>query len=187
MHPAERPIFYTDAVVAIAMTLLILPLMESIGEIGDADALGWLEEHTDQLIAFAISFALVAMFWTAPHRLFQHLRGITPRMIWLNFAWMFTIVCLPVVTALTGRLSVLRDDGSVDRVLIGLYMGTMLASSALLYLLEVSVRRAPHLWEPANPPTRRSESVALAMFLLFALALLVRNCSPSSATFRTSC
>ena len=36
LYAAERPKAFFDAVVAIAMTLLILPLMESVGEVADA-------------------------------------------------------------------------------------------------------------------------------------------------------
>ena len=33
-YAAERPKAFVDAVVAIALTLLILPLMESVGDVG---------------------------------------------------------------------------------------------------------------------------------------------------------
>lgn len=67
--------FFTDAVVAIAMTLLILPLMESVGEASDAgdSAAEWLYAHDGQLLAFVLSFVIVAMFWRANHRLFEHI------------------------------------------------------------------------------------------------------------------
>ncbi|MBN9180660.1 MAG: DUF1211 domain-containing protein, partial [Microbacterium sp.] len=47
IYDADRAKAFIDAVVAIAMTLLILPLMESVGEAAGADqgAAVWIEEH----------------------------------------------------------------------------------------------------------------------------------------------
>jgi uncharacterized membrane protein len=63
----ERVIFFTDAVVAIAITLLILPLVEIL--IADAwqtpvPPLGqFLSDNLWQFFAFALSFAIIARFW----------------------------------------------------------------------------------------------------------------------------
>src|SRR5699024_6863952 len=95
---------FTDAVVAIAMTLLILPLMELVPEAA-ADGLtagAFLRLHEGQFLAFALSFVLVGTFWFMHHRIY---RADTPhdgRLAMVNLAWMATIVFLPVVTAMTG-------------------------------------------------------------------------------------
>lgn len=178
-HSAERTVFFTDAVVAIAMTLLILPLMESVGEFGaeGGDATEWLHHHDSQLLSFVLSFVITGVFWRGHHRLFEHVERVTQAIMVLNFVWMFTIVWLPVATALVGALELTSPTGEYDRVLIGLYVGTMCANALLMYLLEVAVRRRPECWAPENPPTRIGESVALATLILFlaaaALALAV--------------
>jgi uncharacterized membrane protein len=172
LHPAERPIFFTDAVVAIAMTLLILPLMESVSDAGEDTGAGqWLAENWTQLVSFALSFVLVGVFWRSHARLFEHVEAITDRMMMLNFTWMFTIVWLPVVTSLSGALPTFDPaTGQDDKVLIALYVGTLAANSLLLYLLEVTVRHHPQTWNPGDPPTRAGEAVALSMLILFTLA-----------------
>lgn len=62
-HPllkAERGRAFADAVIAIAMTLLILPLMETVGETAQRGegATHWLSAHSDQLVCFVLSFVL---------------------------------------------------------------------------------------------------------------------------------
>ena len=103
---SERLTFFTDAVVAIAMTLLILPLTEGVT---DARYEGrttseYLRDHSDELFAFALSFVIIASFWRAHHALFEHVAAYSQLLLWLNILWMFTVVWLPVPTAwATGR------------------------------------------------------------------------------------
>ena len=61
---AERLKAFTDAVVAIAMTLLILPLMESVTDVGGegGGVAEWLDDHAGQLFGFALSFVMIATF-----------------------------------------------------------------------------------------------------------------------------
>lgn len=137
---------FTDAVVAIAMTLLILPLMESVSETtAEMTTAEFLDEHSGQLFSFLTSFALVGMFWFIHHRIFRSDTPHTARASFVNFGWMLTIVFLPVATALTGsRLP-------VDRVQIAIYEGTMALSSWLLLwlcVLQLRARRAAGLVTP---------------------------------------
>jgi len=71
-YEVARVVAFVDAVVAIAMTLLILPLMESVSEVAaaDEDTAQWFAGHDGQLISFVISFVIIAMFWMIHHRLF---------------------------------------------------------------------------------------------------------------------
>jgi uncharacterized membrane protein len=67
----ERVIFLTDAVVAIAITLLILPLVEIVTT--DANkpipvpVSQFLFDNLSQLFAFTLSFVIIARFWVANH------------------------------------------------------------------------------------------------------------------------
>lgn len=131
-----------------------------------------------------LSFAITGLFWRSHHRLFEHVERVTQAMMALDFAWMFTIVWLPVATALVGALELTSPaTGAYDRVLIGLYVGTMCANALLMYLLEVAVRRRPECWAPENPPARVGESVALATSTLFLAALVLALAVPAVNLF----
>jgi len=58
----ERVITLTDAVVAIAMTLLVLPLVELSGEVTGEDLVGFVGEHGDVLLSFVVSFLVIYVF-----------------------------------------------------------------------------------------------------------------------------
>ena len=78
--------FFTDAVVAIALTLLILPLMESVSEAPEqGDTAVWFEHHSTQVLSFAMSFLLIAVFWLSHHRLFDPVARATQRLLALDF------------------------------------------------------------------------------------------------------
>lgn len=109
--PAERLRAFVDAVVAIAMTLLILPLMESASEASkfqhehpDFGTGQFFVEHSGQVGALIMSFALIALAWTKHHRLYAAVQEVTTSLVWLNILWMFMVICLPVTTALVGAL-----------------------------------------------------------------------------------
>jgi uncharacterized membrane protein len=122
----ERTISLTDAVVAIAMTLLVLPLVELAPDV-DPDHLGpFLSEHQDLLTSFVISFLVIYVFWSAQvgtlHRLDQS--GMrAPALRPFTVCWLLVIVFLPFPTAVVGR--------GVTNTSAPLYIGTMVVLSAL--------------------------------------------------------
>lgn len=168
---AERLVFFSDAVVAIAMTLLVLPLLESLPEAAanGETAIEWLAEHADQLISFVVSFAVSASFWVFHHRLFKHVKSQTPKLMVLNLAWLLVFVFLHVPAAMIYSLP-------TDRVMIGLYIGTMLAISGLLSAMTVYASRHPGLCD--DPVPAGLVASALIMFGLYALALTIAMIFP---------
>ncbi len=61
---AERLKFFTDDVVAIALTLLILPLMDAVSEASakNLDTAELLDQHGNQAFSLLISFTVIAVF-----------------------------------------------------------------------------------------------------------------------------
>src|SRR6478752_746736 len=95
----ERVIFFTDAIVAIAITLLALNL--KLGKIS--------HEHltfSDLIIpwknyvAFVLSFISIANFWRIHHDLYVYIHKINEKLLVLNIIWMFLIIVLPFSTTL---------------------------------------------------------------------------------------
>lgn len=95
----ERVIFFSDAVVAIAITLLALDL--KINHVKSRH----LEFHDfltmwKSVIAFILSFINIASFWRSHHRFFDQIKKMDERLLAINIAWLFFIVVLPFSTTL---------------------------------------------------------------------------------------
>ncbi len=93
----ERLVFFSDAVVAIAITLLALELPVPEGTT-NAEVLTAFGEHRDEYIAFLISFAVIATHWNAHHRLFAHVTALGGRLGLWNLLWLFAIIVTPFAT-----------------------------------------------------------------------------------------
>lgn len=97
----ERMILFTDAVFAIAITLLVIeikaphiPHGATAGQVIDQ-----LLNLTPLFIGFIISFFVIAIYWRSHHRLFSFVKDYDDRLIWLNFFFLFTIILMPFSSA----------------------------------------------------------------------------------------
>lgn len=97
----ERMIFFSDAVFAIAITLLVIELkVPPITEpVTDTRLLQALIDLTPKIFGFVLSFFLIGLYWTVHHRLFGFAIDYTPRLLWINLIFLFGIVCLPFTTS----------------------------------------------------------------------------------------
>ncbi|MCW4459243.1 TMEM175 family protein [Microbacterium sp. MPKO10] len=131
----ERLAAFTDAIVAIAITLLILPLVDAASdEINEGSTFGaFFNEHFGQIGTFLISFAVIARLWVGHHRIFEHLRSYSPRILMFTILWSLTIVIMPLPTAMTANFA-------LEPGVIGFYIATMAASSLMLTLLVLVIR-----------------------------------------------
>ena len=169
----ERLQAFTDAVVAIALTLLILPLMESVGELADEEGTtaAWFEHERYSLLGFALSFLLIAVFWVHHHRLFRSVRRIDSGLLWWTVAWMFTIVCMPVATALSTQM---HADWAQPLV----YIGTLLATSVTLLAARLYLRRHPDLHTLDEAEAVAGIRAGTIVAGLFLVALIVAVIAP---------
>jgi uncharacterized membrane protein len=96
--PYERVLFFTDAVVAIAITLLALDLrldLPANHKLVFADLLTPWKSY----VAFLLSFLNIAGFWQTHHRMYSHIGKMNESSIRLNVAWLFFIIVLPFATS----------------------------------------------------------------------------------------
>lgn len=98
----ERMILFSDAVFAIAITLLVIEL--KVPEIEKAEltegklllALGHL---MPKFFGFMVSFLFIGIYWTVHHRLFGYVVNYTPKLVRLNLLFLFAVALMPFSTA----------------------------------------------------------------------------------------
>jgi uncharacterized membrane protein len=161
----DRVVNLSDAVVAIAATLLVLPLVETAESIDQRTVAELLADDADQLFAFLLSFAVIFRFWMLHHRLFSRLHGFTTPMLVVNVAWMASIAFLPFPTELVSFA------GAHDPGVSGLYIGTMLVTTVAGTVQLWLASRSPQLH--ADPGTGFGMRGAWLAAATMALALLV--------------
>ena len=107
----ERVVFFSDAVFAIVITLLVLPLTAELEIPQDgADLLHEvLGGHGLRMLTFALGFLVVGQFWIAHHRMFDRLQRYDTGLLWLNLLSLLTVSFMPFPTAVLGANSTVDD------------------------------------------------------------------------------
>jgi len=93
----DRVLFFSDAVFAIAITLLVVDIRVPDIVTNTAQELS---AAKGRIISFAISFLVIGLFWMGHHRLFRYIAALDRRLIFINLLFLGTIAFLPYPTAL---------------------------------------------------------------------------------------
>lgn len=104
----ERMILFSDAVFAIAITLLIIELkvpdLHKLGIPSQSAALDEALRHTLlEFFGFVLSFAVIGQFWVSHHKLFGYVNNYDNGLLWLNLHTLFWIVLTPFSSALNSK------------------------------------------------------------------------------------
>ncbi len=166
----HRLVAFSDAVVAIAITLLVLPLVDSASSIGTTGLGTFLSDDRTKLWSFGLSFAVIGSFWWGQHRVFVAIRSYNSAMVWAVFVWLFSIVFLPFPTELLGSTNGVGTHA--------IYVGTMVVAAAASLVQQLIVVRRPDLQHEA---IRGQYTLDAAVVLagLMGLALVLTIAVPS--------
>ena len=90
---------FTDAVIAIVMTIMVLDLRPPAGH-----SWGDLEHgHVlPRLLVYALSFTFLAIYWNNHHHLMHVVERIDGRVLWANMGLLFALSLTPAATAWWG-------------------------------------------------------------------------------------
>ena len=90
----ERLSAFSDGVFAVLITVLVLELRPPELPTFKALLLLW-----PTWLSYAVSYLFIAIVWTNHHYLMRFASEATPRLLWFNFAHLFSISLLPLSTA----------------------------------------------------------------------------------------
>lgn len=123
-----RIVAFSDGVFSIAITLLVLNLTVTKG-LSAADLTNELFDLWDNLLAFALSFAVIGRFWVVHHRFFAEVEAFDGRLLGLNLLYLASVVLIPFSSEVLGEYGgetpsvVLYSVNLAVVVLVGLWMG----------------------------------------------------------------
>src|SRR5436305_8751185 len=90
----ERLSAFSDAVFAVLITVLVLDLRPPELPTFKALLLLW-----PTWLSYAVSYLFIAIVWINHHYLMRYATEATPRLLWFNFAHLFSMSLLPLSTA----------------------------------------------------------------------------------------
>jgi uncharacterized membrane protein len=177
-NPNERLVLFSDAVIAITITLMVLEirLPEGFGEFSDAELWSALLGLWPRFLAYVISFAVIAVFWMNHRAKFDRIgksdRGIT----WLNFLFLMTIGLPPFTTSI-----IAENPGTVGT---SIYAAVIVLSGAALSLIWL------YAWQrgmirPEVPEVERRRLLfsALSSGAVFAISIPLSFAHPDAAKY----
>jgi uncharacterized membrane protein len=173
----DRIVFFSDAVFAIAITILVLDIRVPYGlspaEL-PAEVLGLWPKY----LSYVVSFLVLAIYWQAHHRVFRPIRGYDGTLVWLNFLFLMAVAFLPFPTSLLGEYG--REQVSVV-----IYAANAAVASLLLSAISWYAGRGHRLVPPDHDDeeSKIRRLQGLAVPAVFLASIGVSFFSPMAAMY----
>ena len=171
----ERMILFSDAVFAIAITLLVIeikvpPIDRHIAT--DAMLMHALGEMVPKFMGFFLSFFIIGLYWIIHHRIFGFVVNYTRQLLWLNLLFLLAVVLMPFSTAFYSEyIAHLLKTPVIIYALNIVFLGVM---NFILWNYLVNPKR--HLTEGVTVSDRKyfafRAAIVPVMFVLIALIYL---------------
>ncbi len=149
---------FSDAIIAIIMTIMVLELVAPAGS--DIKSLAPL---IPKLLAYALSYLFLAIYWVNHHHLFQAVERVSGGVLWANMGLLFWFSLIPFVTAWAG-------DHSAAPVPVAIY-GVVLLLAAIAYYILVRALLRIHPGESPLAKAIGRDFKGMVSVLIYALAI----------------
>jgi len=146
----ERVEAFSDGVIAIAITLLVLTLR--VPNAKDGDLIDALLDQWPSYVAFIVSFVVIGIMWVSHHSMFERIATVDRPLLFLNLLLLMGFAFLPYPTSLLARY--VADGGSNSHVAAAMYSTTMVGIGLVFLAMWAQLARRPELLVPGIPPER---------------------------------
>jgi uncharacterized membrane protein len=167
----SRIVAFSDGVFSIAITLLVLNLSLDARDVATEGLTQALWEQRQNLLAYAISFAVIGRFWLVHHRFFGEVTAFDNRLIGLNLLYLGWIVLIPFSS------EVLGDYGGQTAAVV--VYAVNLAGVVSLGLWMIASARGAGLTSIDEETARESRIRATFIAGVFVLSIPVAFVAPS--------
>ncbi len=147
-HPLERLVFFSDAVFAIAITLLVIEIhVPRLSGGSNAEAWSALLHLLPSFFGFVLSFLVIGRFWIGHHNAFTMIDHYDGRLAWPNLLLLMCIALMPFASAFM--------SANLGQFVPTLFYNMTLLVTALLSRWVVGIATGPELLranaDPAVP------------------------------------
>ncbi len=168
VFPHDRVVFFSDAVFAIAITLLAIelkpPSEEVIARVGAGQ--GW-GELVPLFIAFFISFMVVGQFWLGHMQTWKYVTRVTGKLVWCSIFQLMFVALMPFATVLYSEAFRAHGPGR-----FAFYSLVLTGISFFAWLMRKIVVRQEGLVEKLGPVEVRWMQVrGLISLMVFAVSI----------------
>jgi uncharacterized membrane protein len=170
---------FSDGVIAIAITLLVLDIRVPV--VGPHESLTHALLHLwPKYAAFVVSFATIGIMWINHHALFEHVANIDRRLSFINLGLLMTIAFVPFPTAVFGDYVQSSTNGRIASAIFG---ANMLLVGLGFVALWLHLRAHPELRVPASTDERISGALRRTIVgpMCYVVAIAVSFISPYAA------
>lgn len=128
----DRTEYFSDAIIAIAATLLVVDLKPPRSE-NLAGATLWdaLAHDSPNFVAFAVSFVFIGIAWAAHHDMFRYIRRTNHVLLILNLLFLMAIALQPFSTALIAEHYGKPNERAAALVYYGILLSASLSYNAV--------------------------------------------------------
>jgi uncharacterized membrane protein len=174
VYGSERLIAFSDGVIAVAITLLVLDLKLPDG-LTDGDLYIAIPALSHALWCYVLSFIVIGLLWMAHHNQFAHIRAVDGVLLWLNLFFLMAVALIPFTT------SVMSDHQTALPTMM--YAAVLMAIALLLAAIWAYACRRPALMSADVTPVMHRQGVIdpLLVAAVFALSIGVAYVYGSAA------
>lgn len=147
---AERMVTFSDGVIAVIITVMVLDLKVPAHDLSDLDAL---RKVLPMLMIYALSFVEVGIYWVNHHYLIDDVEQVSHGLLWANLGFLFTLSLIPFGTAWVGQRG-------LTPFALSLYLICCALPTVSWIVLSIVVRHRTHT-PLAGSPIKQAISSAL--------------------------
>jgi uncharacterized membrane protein len=175
----ERLIFFSDAVFAIAITLLVLEVRLPGGEkvVADTELFILLTGIWHKYLAYFISFMVIGTFWMAHHRKFKFIKRYDSHLIFLNLLLLMTVAFIPFPSSVLSEYS--ERTATIFYALIMAFSGSLL--TIMWWYASSNNRLTDHTLDMAQ--RKRQFLAPLSITAIFLLSIGIAFLNADAAKF----
>lgn len=160
----ERLEAYSDAIIAIIITLMVLEIHAPEHQFSWSALL----PLSRIFLVYAFSFIMIGIYWNNHYHLFKDVKQVSSKILWLNNLSLFVITLFPFITSWL-------SEGYQHQAPVMLYTIVLLLSNITHYILAAALKQE---FPQRKPEIESQQKSSVQMMILLVLAIIVGIWSP---------